>query len=58
MTRPDYIQHWQDIQGADDSCYPGSADVYEFALYTKMTAAAKATLAAKAAETVQRRSAS
>ena len=30
MTRPDYIKHWQDIRGADDSCYPGSADLYEF----------------------------
>ena len=26
MTRPGYIQHWQAIQGADDSCYPGSAE--------------------------------
>jgi uncharacterized cupin superfamily protein len=26
MARPSCIQHWQDIQGADDSGYPGSAE--------------------------------
>ena len=27
MTRPECIKHWQEIQGADDSSYPGSAEL-------------------------------
>src|SRR3990167_9520236 len=47
MTRPTCIQHWQAIQGADDSCYPGSVDRYETGLYTRMTAGVKAKRASK-----------
>ncbi|WP_211443658.1 cupin domain-containing protein [Collimonas humicola] len=27
MARPECIKHWQEIQGADDSRYPGSAEL-------------------------------
>lgn len=28
MSRPPYIKHWRELQGADDSHYPGSAELH------------------------------
>jgi len=28
MKRPDCIRHWRDVEGADDSTYPDSAELF------------------------------